>query len=172
MHILVYESAQTVPISLIPAGASGNLTTTLQSPWIRPRLEGNRTATRGDAWDAKLADWARVQFTVRVSPGEVLNNFQALLTIYQSPLLGQDPEATFPNFQQDVSGAFAIDGKIAVDLALEGTSRVELELTRVNNPPPGPLTPKNSLFALCQITAEERSIDAEYLQRMRDFGEG
>ena len=167
MHILVHESQQIVRMGLLGV-PSDNTVTSISSPLLRPRLEGQRTALRGDAYNAKLADYAQVTFTVRLPTGDLLNNFQAILTVFQSPLLGQNPEAQYPSFGTNVSAVLPIDGRISVDVALLGVNRVELQLTRMVNPPGG--TPK-SLFVLTQITAEERAIDTEYLARMRDRGE-
>lgn len=168
MHLLSSEFSQlpSIPATTlyVPAPSS-----TIASPWLRPRLEGYRTAERGKAWDAKLVDSARVMFTVRLQTGigDVLNNYQALLTVEQAPLLGQDPATTFPPITTDVSGLFALDGHVATDVALYGVSRVTLQLIRRTNP----TTPLGvyPMFALVQVLGEEKGIDVEY--KLRDRGE-
>jgi hypothetical protein len=165
MHLQVSESSQLPGISAI-SGGTPVPTTTLTSPWLRPRLQGNRQALRDQAFNAKAADWARVQFTVRLATknsagavtGDVFNNFQALLTIEQAPLLGQDPQTTYPADVVDVSGYFAIEGRIAVDLSIYGTCRAVLTLIRRTNPT---TTPATSIFTLTQVFAEQWAIDVE-----------
>ena len=165
MHLLVSEASQVPNIGLV-SGAGALLITpsiTLTTPWLRPRLQGNRQALRGDAFNAKAADWARVQFTVRlptnnqvgVATGDRFNNFQALLTVEQSPLLGQDPQATFPADVYDVSGAFAVEGRIAVDLSIYGTCRATLKLIRRTNP----TLSSPAMFTLTQVFAEQWTLD-------------
>lgn len=166
MHLLISEASQLPGIAAV-TGAGPTLTTpttTLVTPWLRPRLQGNRQALRGDAYNAKAADWARVQFTVRLATrnaagvvsGDVFNNFQALLTVEQSPLLGQDPQTTFPADVYDVSGAFAVEGRIAVDLSIYGTCRAKLTIIRRQNPSSTPLA---ALFTLTQVFAEQWTLD-------------
>lgn len=164
MHLLVSESSQVPNIAQISvAGVTPSLT--LTTPWLRPRLQGNRSALRGKAYDAKAADWARVQFTVRlptknasgVVTGDVFNNFQALLTVEQAPLLGQDPQDTYPANVYDVSGAFAVEGRIAVDLSIYGTCRATLKLIRRTNPPVA--TSILAIFTLTQVFAEQWTLD-------------
>lgn len=169
MHLLISEASQ-LP-GLGPVTGAGillvNPVTTLVTPWLRPRLQGNRSALRGDAYNAKAADWARVQFTVRlatknqagVTTGDALNNLQALLTVEQSPLLGQDPQATYPSFVTDVSGAFAVEGRIAVDLTIYGTCRAKLQLIRRQNPAVVTNGPAGALFTLTQVFAEQWTLD-------------
>ena len=159
MHLLVSEASQIPNIGPV-TGAGATLVTpsiTLTTPWLRPRLQGNRQALRGDAFNAKAADWARVQFTVRLPTrvGDVFNNYQALLTVEQSPLLGQDPQATFPADVYDVSGAFAVEGRIAVDLSIYGTCRATLKLIRRTNP----TISSTALFTLTQVFAEQWTLD-------------
>lgn len=170
MHILVHESSQSVMIgttSDFPLNA-----TKITSPLLRPRLEGARGALRGDAFSAKFADTAQVLFTVRLptpptgGTQDVLNNYKAVVTIFQSQLLGSDPNVQYPNISYDVSGVFALDGHVAVDVALHGVCRVELALTRVTDPG---LPATKSLFVLCQVLAEERAVDVEKL--LHDRGE-
>lgn len=163
MHLLVSEASQVPGIAQISVGTPAP-TTTLVTPWLRSRLQGNRSALRGDAYNAKAADWARVQFTVRLATlnaaglvsGDVLNNYQALLTVEQAPLLGQDPQATYPAFVTDVSGAFAVEGRIAVDLSIYGTCRAQLQLIRRQQ---GATVPLESLFTLVQVFAEQWTLD-------------
>jgi hypothetical protein len=168
MHILSSEFSQVPGIQqttlLIPAPS-----TTIASPWLRPRLEGYRTAERGKAFDAKLSDSARVMFTVRLQTGigDLLNNYQALLTVEQAPLMGQDPQASYPAIVTDVSGLFALDGHVSTDVALYGVSRVTLKLIRRTNPTTA--TPVMPLFCLVQVLGEEKGIDVEY--NLRDRGE-
>ena len=170
MHILTSEYSQTPGIAR-SSGSIPNPTMTLSSQWLRPRLEGYRTAERGKAYDAKLADSARVQFTVRLAAGgdDVLNNFQALLTVEQAPLLGQDPGATFPSEVTDVSGFFVVEGRIMVDVALYGVSRVTLQLIRRINPVSGAGGNPTPMFTLVQVLAEERGIDIQ--SKLIDRGE-
>ena len=161
MHLLVSEASQVPNIGLV-SGAGALLITpsiTLTTPWLRPRLQGNRQALRGDAFNAKAADWARVQFTVRLATrvGDVFNNYQALLTVEQSPLLGQDPQATYPADVYDVSGAFAVEGRIAVDLSIYGTCRATLKLIRRTNP--AVATTTFATFTLTQVFAEQWTLD-------------
>ena len=169
MHILTSEYSQQPAISRI-SGPTPTPTMVLSSQWLRPRLEGYRTAERGKAFDAKLADSARVQFTVRLQAGggDVLNNFQALLTVEQAPLLGQDPEATFPSFVTDVSGFFAVEGHIMVDVALYGVCRATLTLIRRTNPTVVSVLP-TPMFTLVQVLSEEKGIDVE--TKLHDRGE-
>jgi hypothetical protein len=170
VHILTSEYSQTPGIQRI-SGPVPAPTMTLSSQWLRPRLEGYRTAERGKAYDAKLADSARVQFTVRLQAGgdDVLNNFQALLTVEQAPLLGQDPSATFPSFVTDVSGFFAVEGHIMVDVALYGVCRATLTLIRRVNPVSGAGGSPTPMFTLVQVLAEERGLDIQH--KLIDRGE-
>jgi len=165
MHLLVSEASQIPTIPAVSGGPGFTApTTTLTSPWVRPRLQGNRGALRDQAFNAKAADWARVQFTVRLSTlnesgivsGDVLNNFQALLSIEQAPVVGQDPQAQFPADVEDVSGYFAIEGRIAVDLNVYGTCRAKLQLIRRQNPTN---VPYPSIFTLVQVFAEQWTLD-------------
>lgn len=173
MNILVSESSQVVAIgtvSAIPAGP----TTTVASPWLRPRLEGYRDALRGKAFDAKFADTAKVLFTVRqnafaIANGDVLNNFQFLLSLQQAPLLGNDPEASFPSVVTDVSGYVVVDGRIAVDVSLHGVSRVTLQIIRRTDPFVLPTPANQNLYVLCQVLAAERAVDVETV--LHDKGE-
>jgi len=168
MHILSSEFSQ-LPSIQATGGTVPAPSTTIASPWLRPRLEGYRTAERGRTFDAKLSDSARVMFTVRLQTGigDVLNNYQALLTVEQAPLLGQDPQAAFPALVTDVSGLFALDGHVVTDVALYGVSRVTLQLIRRTNP----LTTATAypMFCLVQVLGEEKGIDVEY--QLRDRGE-
>lgn len=173
MNILVSESSQVVAIGTISAIPAGP-TTTVASPWLRPRLEGYRGALRGKAFDAKFADTAKVLFTVRMNAnaaviGDVLNNFQFLLSVQQAPLLGNDPEANFPSVVTDVSGYAVIDGRIAVDVALHGTSRVTLQIIRRTDPFALPAAGNQNLYVLCQVLAAERAVDVETV--LHDRGE-
>lgn len=169
MHILTQEFSQVPGISEI-SGLTPIPTLVLSSPWLRPRLEGYRTAERGQAYDAKLADSARVMFTVRLgaTSTDVLNNFQAILTVEQAPLLGADPRATFPAFSTDVTGFFALEGRINVDVALYGVSRATLSLIRRTNPAV-PLIVPAPLFTLVQVLSEEKGLDIEH--KLQDRGE-
>lgn len=167
MHILVYDNSRTYRMSTAAGGSTGTVAT-ITTPTLRPRLEGQRTALRGNAFNAKLADYAQVTFTVRVPVGELLNNFQAELIVLQSPLLGQDPAADYPNYTTDVSSLLPIDGRLTIEVALLGVCQVALRLTRVSDPSGG-VSP--SLFVMTQVLAEERSVDVEHLDRMRDVGE-
>jgi hypothetical protein len=168
MHIYVYESAQNVSVPLV-SGPTPTPTVNLTTPLLRPRLEGQRGALRGDAYSARLSDSAKVLFTVRLQSGMVdsFNNYQALLTVFQSPLLGQNPEVEFPSTVHDVSGYFAVDGQIMVDVSLYAVNRVQLKLIRITNPV-GPAT-GTSLFTLVQVLAEENAIDIEKV--LHDRGE-
>lgn len=174
MHLLVSEASQ-IPNLAQVSGAGVNLTSptiTLETPWLRPRLQGTRQALRGDAFSAKAADYARVQFTVRLpNKNDVgganvdrFNNYQALLSVQQSPLLGQNPEADYPTFVADVSGDFAIEGRIAVDVAIYGTCRVVLQLIRRTNPT---RTGATTLFTLTQVFAEQWTLDVVEDGRLR-----
>lgn len=169
MHILTQEFSQVPAISEISVGTPVP-TTVLTSPWLRPRLEGYRTAERGQAYDAKLADSARVMFTVRLgaTSTDVLNNFQAILTVEQAPLLGQNPGDTFPAFSTDVSGFFALEGRINVDVALYGVSRATLKLIRRTNPTVALVFP-SPMFTLVQVLSEEKGLDIETV--LHDRGE-
>lgn len=162
MHILTSEYSQQPGIARI-SGPIPAPSMTLSSQWLRPRLSGYRTAERGKAYDAKFADSARVQFTVRLQAGgdDVLNNFQALLTVEQAPLLGQDPSVTFPPNTTDVSGFFAVEGRIMVDVALYGVCRATLKLIRRVNPVSGAGGAPTPMFTLVQVLSEERGIDIE-----------
>lgn len=166
MHIQVYDSAQTVAIGLI---GSTPPAVAITSPWIRPRLEGQRSVLRGEAFSAIMADNARVLFTVRLpsTGADVLNNYIANLTVFQAPLLGQDPQASYPVLTKNVSGFFAVDGQIVVDVSMYGVNRVQLEILRVVDPPGVPKV--ESLYVQTQILAEERAIDVE--SYMHDRGE-
>ena len=167
MKILVTESAQVPGIENITL-ASPTPTMTLASPWLRPRLSGYRTAERGKAYDAKFADEANIQFTVRLATtsGDVLNNFQALLTVEQAPLLGEDPSAVYPSFVTDVSGMFAVEGRISVNVSLYGVCRAVLTLIRrTANGTPTP----TALFTLVQVLGNEKGIDIEH--KLIDRGE-
>lgn len=170
MRILTSEYSQQPGIQRI-SGPVPAPSLTLSSQWLRPRLEGYRSAERGKAYDAKLADSARVQFTVRLLAGgdDVLNNFQALLTVEQAPLLGQDPSVTFPPYTTDVTGFFAIEGRIMVDVALYGVCRATLKLIRRVNPVSGAGGAPTPLFTLVQVLADERGIDVETV--LHDRGE-
>lgn len=167
MKILVSESAQVPAIENITLG-SLTPTMTLATPWLRPRLSGYRTAERGKAYDAKFADEANIQFTVRLDPtsGDVLNNFQALLTVEQAPLLGQDPGAVYPSFVTDVSGFFALEGRISVNVGIYGVCRATLTLIRrTANGIPVP----TAMFTLVQVLGNEKGIDVEH--KLVDRGE-
>ncbi len=165
-HIYVYESAQNASIPLV-SGLTPTPTVNLLTPFLRPRLDGQRKALRGDAYNARLADSARVLFTVRLpsSTTDSLNNYQAKLTVFQSPLLGQNPEAVFPSFTTDVSGYFAVDGQIMIDVSLYAVNRVQLSIQRISNPVVG----IPALFTLVQVLAEEAAIDVETV--LHDRGE-
>jgi hypothetical protein len=100
----------------------------------------------------------------------LFNNYRAILTVFQSPLLGQNPEALFPSSTKDVSGYFAVEGQIVLDISLYAVNRVQLELIRVTNP--SPLPPASStavLFTLVQVLAEENAVDIEKV--LHDRGE-
>jgi hypothetical protein len=167
MKILVTESAQVPGIENISLGTP-TPTMALASPWLRPRLSGYRTAERGKAYDAKFADEANIQFTVRLAAtsGDVLNNFQALLTVEQAPLLGQDPGAVYPSFVTDVSGMFAVEGRISVNVGLYGVCRAVLTLIRrTANATPTP----TAMFTLVQVLGNEKGLDIEH--KLIDRGE-
>ena len=171
MHIYVYESAQNVSMPQA-SGPFALPSTKLSTPLFRPRLEGQRGALRGDAYSSRMADSAKVLFTVRLpaGAGDLFNNYRAILTVFQSPLLGQNPEALFPSSTKDVSGYFAVEGQIVLDISLYAVNRVQLELIRVTNP--SPLPPASStavLFTLVQVLAEENAVDIEKV--LHDRGE-
>jgi hypothetical protein len=173
VNILISESSQVVAIGTISAIPAGP-TSTVSSPWLRPRLEGYGNALRGKAFDAKFADTARVLFTIRqnafaIANGDVLNNFQFLLSLQQAPLLGNDPEVAFPSVVTDVSGFAVIDGRIVVDVALNGVSRVTLQIIRRTDPTVLPTAANQNLFVLCQVLAAERAVDVETV--LHDKGE-
>lgn len=163
MHLLVSEASQ-VPNSGVVSDPANPVNVRLATPLLRPRLQGNREALRGAAYDAKAADYARVQFTVRlpafnaanVATTDSFNNYQALLSVQQAPLLGQSPEVTFPTFVADVSSDFAIEGRIAVDVAIYGTCRVILSLTRRTA---ATAIDTTTLFTLTQVFAEQWTLD-------------
>ena len=168
MHILVYEGSQNLTVA--PSLGVGSPVANIITPLLRPRLTGARGALRGDAYNARLADSARVLFTVRLPQGgnDLFNNYRATITLFQSPLLGQDPTASYQNLVKDVTGYFAVDGQIVLDVSLYAVNRVQLQLVRITNATiPGP-TP-NSLFCLTQILAEEAALDIEDV--LRDKGE-
>ena len=170
MHIYVYESAQNVSLPLT-SGPVDLPSTLLSTPLLRPRLEGQRGVLRGDAYNSRLADSAKVLFTVRLPAGtdDLFNNYRAELTVFQSPLLGQNPETFFPSITHDISGYFAVEGQIVVDISLYAVNRVQLKLTRVTNPtsPVAGVTPV--LFTLVQVLAEENAVDIEKV--LHDKGE-
>jgi hypothetical protein len=170
MHIYVYESAQNVSMPLT-SGPVALPSTKLSTPLFRPRLEGQRGALRGDAYSARLADSAKVLFTVRLpaGSGDLFNNYRAILTVFQSPLLGQNPETVFPSTTKDVTGYFAVEGQIVLDISLYAVNRVQLELTRVTNPPGPPPNSVSVLFTLVQVLAEENAVDIEKV--LHDRGE-
>ena len=174
MHLLVSEASQVPNLALVTGAGvtTTSPTITLETPWLRPRLQGTRQALRGDAFSAKAADYARVQFTVRLPNKntlgtaivDVYNNYQALLSVQQSPLLGQNPETDYPSFVADVSGDFAIEGRIAVDVAIYGTCRVVLQLIRRTNPS---LANVSTLYTLTQVFAEQWTLDVVEDGRLR-----
>jgi hypothetical protein len=179
MHVLISESSQ-VPNIALTVNSPPNATTptiVLSTPWLRPRLQGNRGALRGDAFNAKAADFARVQFTVRLPAKDPtgntvidrFNNYQAVLTVEQSPLLDTNPESAFASDQYDVSGAFAVEGRIAVDVAIYGTCRATLTLVRRTNPT-GVVGTLLNLFTLTQVFAEQWTLDVTEDGKLR--GEG
>lgn len=174
MHLLVSEASQ-IPNSGIVSAPGTPVPVQLATPWLRPRLEGNRQALRGDAFSAKAADFARVQFTVRLPVFNALNaatvdkfnNYNALLSVQQVPLLGQNSETNYPSFVADVSSDFAIEGRIAVDVAIYGTCRVVLTLTRRTAASAADTT---TLFTLTQVFAEQWTLDVAEDGKLR--GEG
>jgi hypothetical protein len=127
---------------------------------LRPRLEGYRTALRGEAFSAVYVDRAKVLFTVSPTIAGGLADLQALgayLTIEQMPLLGTSPYGrVYSALETDVSGAFTLSrGRFAVDLELNGVVRCTLKLTNLS------IANTLNFYACVQVFGDQRAIDIE-----------
>ena len=116
-----------------PGGSMQDIIT-LNSPWIRPRIEGYDDAVRGAARNSIYVDDATVVFDVR--PYGALNVIQAELFVRRFGLLGQGgtpafgPGGTFPPTDRDVTGEFILArGNLEVPAMFDGVVGVSLQLT-------------------------------------------
>lgn len=150
MRTLVTEQTLVLPIAAAGTGTVG-------TPFLRPRLEGFRTALRADAFSSQYVDRARVSFTVTplaASGAAALLTLTATLTVNQSPVLGT-VQSAFPALAQTVTAPFtAANGRLAVDLQLTGVSQVQLALT--NNT--GAAT---QFLVQIQVYGDQRAIDVQ-----------
>ena len=123
MRTLVYENCM---VSTFTAGGGTLPTIVMQSPMLRPRLEGYRGAIRGFARESTYVDRPTVVFDFR--PAAALVNFTAILTITRFGVLGQNPGLAAAT--RDITGEFILArGNFEVNMDNEGISQVQLTLT-------------------------------------------
>ena len=150
MRTLVTEQTLVLPIAAAGTGTVG-------TPFLRPRLEGYRTALRAQTLSAQYVDRAQVSFTVTPLAAGGLPALLALtasLTVQQAPVLGTQ-QIAFPALAQNVTAAFgAAGGRLSLDVQLSGVVQVQLALT--NNA--GTAT---QYLVQVQVYGDQRAIDVE-----------
>ena len=152
MYIQVYEDARVVSFPAI-----ANSATFPATPFLRPRLQGYRGSMQGAAFDAKLADHARVLFSFAPFGGAQavnLRDFSLKISVEQAPVLGLTVQEDFPANVYDVSGAFYTNGRISTNVSLYGVNRISYTLTHI----PGTAITGALFF---QVLAAERGLDAQ-----------
>ena len=129
MKTLLFEDARTLTT---PATASAARRATI-TPFIRPRMQGNMGALRGQAFQADLADEAVVTFHVRPTTIAILGSFEAFVRIRNFPTLEQMLTSTgtstwaFPEW--DVSGRLLLyQGILTFTVPVIGVCDVQLAL--------------------------------------------
>jgi len=156
MRTLIDEQSYVITV---PASTAPSPTYTIGSPTIRPRLEGYRTALRGDAFSAKYVDSARVLYTITPSTVGGSASLAALgadLTVTQVPILGGGLPRGFTPASTNVTGALLLSGGVlAVDLQVNGVCRTSLVLTNLSS-----VTALQFLVQI-QIFGDQRAIDIE-----------
>ena len=158
MRIQTWES----PPQIHSVAAAATLA--LRSPRVRPRISGFAGSMQGDAYNAFLADSARVTFAIYPASTTLLTDLSATARIEPFPIHASGPpQASFPAATQNVTAALWLDGVLHFDLTDMGTSGVLLSVT--NN---GATTA--ALYVICRIVGDERAIDVNP-QGMRDGGE-
>ncbi len=162
MRTLVYEQPQV--LTLDAAGGTARL----QSPALRPRIQGDRGMLRATAIEAKLADKARVSWHIRPMAGTTaLGDLQALVTFSNTDKSSQEADnagvSTFPWPETDVSGALVLGfGSLQFDLDPWGVLRF-LQLRLVNHAP----ATRHVLLVLTQVYADVKVPDWEAEREVR-----
>ena len=156
MRVLIVDQSQAIRI---PSGGTASLCT----PTIRPRIQGNRGALRGNALSSNWVDNADLLFSVFpqvVNGRAALQSLKAELRIVQYATNGVGGEDAYPALRRDVSGQFvASNGQLRVPLPVNGVVSVELFLTNLSNATWSYLTEM-------QVYGDQRAIDVELVQEL------
>ena len=168
MRSLVSESTTTTHF---PASDGLDVFALVQSPVLRPRLEGLEGALRGPSADARIADKATVVFALTLpAQGAFLNadvqfvdymQMLGYLTVFRFRDDGVIDENVWPSPERNVSGFMQLSrGRIAVEVDLAGVCQVQLRVG-VMLPYDGETYTVTPILACVQVHANVQTHDWE-----------